>query len=189
LTVEGSEMAFWQAAYEDHGPAVLAFLSRRLPGRADAEDLLQETFVRAIRAGTARDATSVRPYLLTTAHNLLRNRLRRPRLVVAAADAGVAPAAPEGAEPLEAIADERATPEQTAAWGEFRAALARALGALSSDHRRAFELGVLERHSYDEVARLTGWSLARVKTNIHRARKGVLARLGDNLPDAAWSLP
>jgi RNA polymerase sigma-70 factor (ECF subfamily) len=131
----------------------------------------------------------VRPYLLATAQNLLRNRFRRPRLVVAEAEVAAPATADEGAGPLERAADARRSPEQAAVWEEFRAALAGALAGLSADHRRAFELGVVERHTYDEVARLTGWSLAQVKTNIHRARKGVLARLGDRLPDAAWSLP
>jgi RNA polymerase sigma factor (sigma-70 family) len=183
---------FWQAAYEAHATAVLAFLERRLPSRDEAEDLLQETFVRAIRAGNAREER-LRYYLLTTARHLLVNRLRRPRLVVAA-DELVArqgrdrdAADPGPGEAFEAVADPAASPERNAAWTDFRAGLARAVAGLTPDLRLAFQLAVLERHPYAEVMRLTGWSLPQVKTNVFRARQRVVAVLGDRLEDAVWS--
>jgi len=180
-------MAFWQAAYESHGPVVLAYLRHRIGERADAEDLLQETFVRAIRAGTVREEGSVRGYLLRTARNLVINRARRPRLVVAV---GPAPGEPgeAGDSPLERVADQAASPEQRAAWSAFRAGLLRVVAEMSEAHRRAFDLGVVQRMSYDEVARRTGWTLAQVKTNIFRARQRVIAALGDQLPEAAGSM-
>lgn len=187
-------MSFWETAYAEHGPVVLAFLGRRLPSRADAEDLLQETFVRAMRVGN-QHAEGLRYYLLTTAQHLLINRSRRPRLVLRAADL---PAAGGGGEtdgeaaapsdPIETAADGAASPERNAAWSAFHAELARAVEALPPDQRRAFRLGVVERHPYADIVRLTGWSLAAVKTNVFRARQRVLAALGDRLEDAMWSL-
>ena len=189
---EVATMSFWHAAYEQHAPAVLAFLGRRLPSRDEAEDLLQETFVRAIRAGNAREE-QLRYYLLTTARHLLVNRLRRPRLVVPAdelaarrgGDRDETRGDPERA--LEAVADTAASPERNAAWSGFRAGLERAVEGLSPDLRLAFRLAVLERHPYADVMRLTGWSLPQVKTNVFRARQRVLAALGDRLEDAVWS--
>jgi RNA polymerase sigma-70 factor (ECF subfamily) len=180
--------SFWQAAYEQHGPVVLAFLGRRLPSREEAEDLLQETFVRAIRAGNAREER-LRYYLLTTARHLLVNRLRRPRLVVGADSLGRRPADDENEaeRPLEDVADGAASPERNAAWSAFRAGLQRAVASLPPDLRRAFRLGVVERHPYADIMRLTGWSLPQVKTNVFRARQRVLAALGDRLQDAVWS--
>ena len=82
----GHDESFWHSAYCSHGPAVLAFLRRRT-GYEEAEDILQETFVRAIRSGTYRgDDTNARAYLMSTARHVLINRLRRPRLVVPAED-------------------------------------------------------------------------------------------------------
>jgi RNA polymerase sigma factor (sigma-70 family) len=188
---ERAAMTFWQAAYEAHGPAVLAFLGRRLPTREEAEDLLQETFVRAIRAGNAREE-QLRYYLLTTARHLLVNRLRRPRLVVGA-EALPGHLAEEDddsqqrSSPFEAVADRATSPELNAAWSAFREGLEQAVSTLSPDHRRAFRLGVVERQPYAEIMRATGWSLARVKSNVFRARQRVLAALGDRLDDAVWS--
>jgi RNA polymerase sigma-70 factor (ECF subfamily) len=179
-------MAFWQSAYESHGPVVLAYLRHRVRERAEAEDLLQETFVRAIRAGTVREEGSVRGYLLRTARNLVINRARRPHLVVAV---GAVPGEDDaGDSPLERVPDRGASPEQRASWSAFRAGLLRVLAEMSEAHRRAFDLGVVQRLSYDEVARRTGWTLAQVKTNIFRARQRVIAALGDQLPDAAGSV-
>jgi RNA polymerase sigma-70 factor (ECF subfamily) len=189
MTADGTT-GFWQAAYEEHAPAVLAFLDRRLPSREEAEDLLQETFMRAIRAGNARQ-DRLRYYLLTTARHLLVNRLRRPRLVVAADVLARTHGGDDEGEPdqrpLENVADRGASPERNAAWSAFRAGLARALATLTPDLRRAFRLGVVERHPYAEIMRLTGWTLPQVKTNVFRARQRVLAALGERLEDAVWS--
>jgi RNA polymerase sigma-70 factor (ECF subfamily) len=179
-------MAFWQAAYQSHGPVVLAYLRHRVRERDEAEDLLQETFVRAIRADTASGGGSLRGYLLRTARNLLINRARRPRLVVAV---GPTPGAEDDADasPLARAADPAASPEQRAAWSAFRAGLARVVAGMTAAHRRAFELGVVQRLSYAEIASRTGWTPAQVKTNVFRARQRVIAALGDQLPVAPGS--
>lgn len=174
------DRVFWRAAYQSHAPAVLAFLQHRLGRREDAEDLLQETFVRAIRSGSF-DGDNLRAYLLRTAHNLWVNRRRRPRLVV--------PAAGESDAPLADVPAEAASPEQEASWSAFREELRRVLAGLSEAHRRAFELGALEQRSYDEIARITGWSLPQVKVNLYRARKRVIEELREHFPQAIRSRP
>lgn len=170
------EPGFWQAAYSDHGGCVLAFLRHRLGAREEAEDLLQETFVRAIRASSFEAGGNLRGYLLRIARNLAINRLRRPRLVVAAQTGE------DGLEPLDQMADPNAgSPERSAQWSAFRQRFEHVLQGLNPSHRRAFELGVLEQLSYQEVARRTGWSLALVKVNVHRARRKILDTLGDEI--------
>ena len=173
------DRAFWRTAYQSHAPAVLAFLQHRLGRREDAEDLLQETFVRAIRSGSF-DGDNLRAYLLRTAHNLWVNRRRRPRLVVPAADS----AAGETDAPLDEVPAEAASPEQEASWSAFRGELQRVLAGLSEPHRRAFELGALEQRSYGEIAQITGWSLPQVKVNLYRARKRVIEELREHFPSA-----
>jgi RNA polymerase sigma-70 factor (ECF subfamily) len=174
------DRGFWRAAYQSHAPAVLAFLQHRLGRREDAEDLLQETFVRAIRSGSF-EGDNLRAYLLRTAHNLWVNRRRRPRLVV--------PAAGEGDASFADVPAEAASPEQEASWSAFQAELQRVLAGLSEPHRRAFELGALEQRSYGEIAQITGWSLPQVKVNLYRARKRVIEELRKHFPQAARSRP
>lgn len=174
------DRGFWRDAYQSHAAAVLTFLLHRLGRREDAEDLLQETFVRAIRSGTF-DGDNLRAYLLRSAHNLWLNRRRRPRLVV--------PAASEGEVPFDDVPAEGASPEQEASWKAFRVELQRVLASLSEPHRRAFELGALEQRSYGEIAQITGWSLPQVKVNLYRARKRVIEQLREHFPQAARSRP
>jgi RNA polymerase sigma-70 factor (ECF subfamily) len=175
-------MTFWQSAYRDHGPAVLGYLSSRMR-REDAEDLLQETFVRAIRSsGSLRDEEKLRPYLLTIAHNLLVNRYRRrePRLF-----SELATATDEGetaglAEPVAPGAD----PEQEADLARLEERLGDVVAAMSPHLRTAFEQGVLRQEPYKEIARRNGWSLAQVKINVYRSRRQAIAKLRELLPGA-----
>ncbi|MFP3940109.1 MAG: RNA polymerase sigma factor [Thermoanaerobaculia bacterium] len=170
------DMAFWRTAYEAHAPAVLAYVLRRIGRRDEAEDLLHETFVRAIRAGSLGPDANLRGYLLRIAHNLWVNRLRRPRLVV--------PAPAEDGEPdaLDEAAGGSPSPEDAAEWSGFRRGLARVLAGMPRAHRRAFELAVLQGLPYAEVAERTGWTLPQVKINVFRARRRILEELGDQIP-------
>lgn len=171
-----SSAGFWQMAFRSHGPSVLAFLERRLGRKEEAEDLLQETFVRAIRAGSFLEGGPLRAYLLRIAKNLLINRLRRPRLVLPP-EFGV-----EDEDPFAQVADaQQPTPEEGAVWTSLRIRLKEALGRLSADQRRAFDLVSVEQCSYQEIARATGWSPSQVKINVFRARKKLIAELGDVL--------
>ena len=162
------DVTFWKHAYVDHGPAILAFLRSRL-GQADvAEELMQETFVRAIRsAERLRDANKVRSYLFTTAHNLIRNHHRRTT-----------------ASPLVPADDEHEIADSDAADAHARLRslvdrLTVVLEAMPEAHRRAFELGVLDRIPYREIARQTGWSSSQVKINVYRARQRVIRELAE----------
>lgn len=61
-----------RALYAEHGPLLLAFVQRSLNGdRAAAEDIVQETLLRAWRHSAELDVDRVRPWLFTTARHLL----------------------------------------------------------------------------------------------------------------------
>lgn len=181
------DRVFWRAAYQSHAPAVLAFLLHRLGRREDAEDLLQETFVRVIRSGSF-DGDNLRAYLLRTAHNLWVNRRRRPQLIVPLVGP-MGPAVGEGYASLADVPAAAASPEQEVSWSAFREELQRVLADLSEPQRRAFELGALEQRSYGEIAQITGWSLPQVKVNLYRARKRIIEELREHFPRAARSRP
>lgn len=164
---------YWRAAYEQYGPALLAYLLSRLPRRDDAEDLLQETFVRAIRAsGSLRDEGKLRSYLFTVAHNLMINQVRRTRVLPLSATGE------RGGDTFEGIADDESdSPEDTVHLRDLDETVAQAMEMMTPAHREAFRMGVLEGRPYSEIARLTGWSLAQVKINIYRARKTAIAEI------------
>jgi len=57
--------------------ALLRYFSKRISNRADAEDLVQEVFIRIARQGNTTNIDHVEAYLFQTASNLLRDRARR----------------------------------------------------------------------------------------------------------------
>ena len=169
LESPSSDPSEWKAAFSVHSGPVLGFLRRRLPPQ-EAEDLLQETFLRVMRSGPASRIENLRSYLLATAKHLALNSLRRPRLVESTPG-----------DPSEALGDVPAVrpgPHEETSFRLLSDALARALRELPGSQRRAFELAVLEGHSYEEVARATGTTLAQVKVHVYRARRRLVDALG-----------
>ena len=170
-TVHTNGTAFWHEAYQLHGPSVLAFLRSRLRSRDDADEMLQETFVRVMRAGAdLPDQRRARAYLFTTAHNLARNHWRRQR---------VSPLVP--GEAGTEVADSDTADTRTRLRALFER-LEHLIEGLAPAHRTAFQLGVLDRLAYREIAERTGWSLAQVKINVYRARRKVVEGLADLVP-------
>jgi len=168
----------WQSAYAAERPALLGFLRRQVRDHALAEDLVQETFVRALRAGRGEEPPErLRGYLFTIAQNLVRDHWRR-----GSRDAPLPLAAPGDGEGAVEIADDVAESPEA---GARRRALARRVGAaleaLPERYRTAFRMAAIEQRSYREIGEATGWSLDQVRVNVHRARRRLIEQLGDAL--------
>jgi len=166
----------WREAWEAERGALYGFLRRQLRDPDAAEDLLQETFVRAIRSGRIEEEGRLRSYLFTIAQNLVsdhwRSRRRRP----------VAVEGPDGPLDLDDLEDVRSeSPESTASRRNLERRLGEALATLPDRYRAAFRLAAIEQRSYREVGETMGWSLDQVRINVHRARKKLIAELGEEL--------
>lgn len=153
------------ALYAEHAPAVLRFLRDLLGCPATAADAVQETFARAFRRlDTLRDGDRIAPWLFGIARNvsLEMRKARRVRArYLAAASAGRAP----GEE-----ASHARTPEAELLGREAAAVVARALARLSEERRALLLLRLDHGLSYEEIAAAMGFSPAKVKVEIHRAR-------------------
>lgn len=86
--VDRSQEASLRALYDEHAPALLGYALRLSGGdRAQAEDVVQETLIRAWRHPEATDGARgpIRPWLFTVAHRIaidgFRMRQARPREV------------------------------------------------------------------------------------------------------------
>jgi DNA-directed RNA polymerase specialized sigma24 family protein len=79
--------------------------------------------------------------------------------------------------------------EERARLGQLCDRLATLLGEMPAAHRRAFELGVLQKMPYREIARHTGWSVAQVKINVYRGRKRIIRGLGEGLGSRTEASP
>ncbi len=167
-------MNTWHSAYRNHAPAILAYLRTRTRPEI-AEDILQETFVRAIRSDQTPER--MRPYLLTIAHNLMVNSYRKKTPTLFSEAGG------------DAQWHERAAPEvsneDSLDLQRLHEVLDEAVAQLSPDQRQAFELAVLEQQPYKEISRRTGWTIGQVKTNVFRARRAAIATLRGLLREPA----
>lgn len=153
---------------------LFAFALRLSGDRRDAEEIAQDTFVRAYRAlqgyepGRIRDL-ALRPWLYRIALNVARNRARgqRPATVPLSEEGGEEDRAT--APPL-ADAEER-RPERAAERAETGATLAALVADLPGRFRAAVVLRHVEGLSYPEVAAILEQPLGTVKANVHRGTK------------------
>ena len=158
------------AVYDEHIWQVYGFFAYRLRSRADAEDLTQQTFERALRSWHRYDASraSVSTWLLVIARNLLIDHFRAARrsrdrpLDVEESEQGqlVAPAdVPDlGLEP----------------------GLERALAALGDREREIIALRFGGELTGPEIAAATGLTLANVQQILSRSLRRMRAELEEN---------
>jgi RNA polymerase sigma-70 factor (ECF subfamily) len=132
--------------------------------RADAEDLVQESLLRAYKAIDSFDGRYPRAWLLTILRNTERNRHRRRR--------------PELLKDPE-IAEERGPRtdadeiERLAEDAEFDAAVTAALEQLPENFRNVVELVDVDGLSYQEAADVLEIPLGTVMSRLHRARRRI----------------
>ena len=170
-----AQVTDWSSAYSRYRPDVLSFLSRRLWGRQElAEDLAQETFARALRAGTPiRDPSRIRSYLLQIANHVFVGYIRRNSRVTSESDLG-----PHV--DLESHCDGMAIdPLEASEAGQLRERVDGLVAELPEDLQIAFRRGVLERVPYAEIAKKHGWTVQKVKSCVFRARKTLMPALQD----------
>jgi RNA polymerase sigma-70 factor (ECF subfamily) len=147
-----------------HAEHLYAVVVRLVGDRHDAEEVTQETIIRAWQGinrfkGDARFLT----WLYRIGINEARRRVqRRPRHAVTSIDeAGLDPA------------DPRRAPDRDAEHNDLRHALERAIGALDPDYRAPLILRDIEGLSTAEAAAIMGLRQAAFKSRLHRARLAV----------------
>ncbi|HSC26326.1 MAG TPA: RNA polymerase sigma factor [Vicinamibacterales bacterium] len=173
----GSESAFEQIVRRYQRP-IISLVARIVGDRTLAEDLAQETFVKAFRSLAGFDTTRrLSSWLFRIAHNTALDALRRSRpagVVTSTTHQADGLPRPEPAVPPEADPVERQ-------------ALARALDAamnqLRPEQRSAIVLRYDEGLSFDEIGHVLGIPEATARSHVHRARK----RLSQLLTEAGWS--
>lgn len=156
--------AAFRTLFERHAPGVWRFLRDLLRDEAAADEATQETFVRAHgKLAALRDETRVGAWLLGIArHVYLEARRCRGGVHVDVDDE-----AHEGQ--VEAVLP-TPTPEDLLLDRELEGLLAEALGTLREERRAALLLRLDHGLPYEEIATVMGWSLPKVKNEIHRAR-------------------
>src|SRR6185369_6008100 len=157
-----------------------------LRNRADAEEIAQDTFIRAHRGlSRFRGDSSLATWLHRIAVNLARNRywyfFRRRRHATLSLDCTLD--ADTNATFSDLIASNEADPAHEAATGEFTALVATCMEKLDSRHREILTLRNILHRSYDEIAAALGINVGTVKSRIARARQNLRALLAESCPE------
>jgi len=127
------------------------------------EDLVQETFVRAFRNLTSlREDSKISTWLFGIARNVCLESWRRRE--VDQKRVGMEE------EIVQQIRDEKLPPEGAMLNQELNGILQQALESLDLDKKQVFILKVLQGCQYEEISRITGFSVPKLKTDLHRAR-------------------
>lgn len=152
-----------------HERAVYSVCMRLLRDPSGAEDVCQDTFVRAWTAIASFRGGLVRPWLLRIATNraydILRAQGRRP---ASSLDAEL-----YETEPGWTTQSDHEVPEAFASRSELSGFLERALDQLPEDQRLAIVLSDVHGYGYEEIAATTGVAIGTVKSRISRGRSAL----------------
>jgi RNA polymerase sigma-70 factor (sigma-E family) len=146
-------------AFEQHNVSLLKLCLLLTARREDAEEIVQESFVRAASKLSGLEEAAVGPFLRQTAVNLWKNRLRRMRLELRA----------RSRPPLPTAIAERSFEERDRMWKVVR--------RLPSRRRACVVLRYYEDLSEREVAAILGCSVGTVKSQTSRALQSLRKEL------------
>jgi RNA polymerase sigma-70 factor, ECF subfamily len=147
-----------EALYRDVAPSLLAYFRRQPTLGNAAEDLVQDTFVRAIRSfSRLNESISPRAYLFGIARHVSLDALRAYR--------------PTNELPEWLPADD------SVATDERLPVMRSAIAALPADHRETLQLKLQHELSYEEIAEVLGIPVGTVRSRLHHA----IARLRETL--------
>ena len=148
------------AAWATHAPELRGWLRHRLGNPAEADDLLQDLFIKALRQGERFcSVQNARAWLFEVARNTLADRLRVARATVELPDDLAAPA--NEADTVDTLT----------------ACLPRVLSELTAEDREVITLCDLQGMPQAEFAAARGLTLSAAKSRLQRARQRLKQRM------------
>ncbi len=169
----------FEAIFQRFNRPVMSFIFNLMGDRSSAEELAQETFIRAFsNINSRREGGSLSCWIFGIAHNVAREAIRqkyRNRRYVGLEQSD-----------LLQLLDHRQLPDQSAISRDMMTKIHRALAGLQEDQRAVFLMKMVHGLRYEEIAEITGASISKLKTDLHRARMDMRRRLkpffGDGIP-------
>ncbi len=167
LAAEGDEEAFEEVVNAYYAP-LFAFFYRTVMEREQAENLVQETFLRIHRySGSYDPSRRARSWIFGIASNLLKDwKVRRPGRLESPTAVLENPQGNAGP-----------SPEDEALRMDTRRSVARALMGLSEKHRMVFVLKHFHGLRYDEIAAAMDTTVGTVKSRMHYACRELRSKL------------
>ena len=183
----GDEGAFVEIIARYHDKMISIALSV-LHNRADADEIAQDTFIRAYHAlDRFRGDSSLATWLHQIALNLSRNRywhnFRRRQHATRSFDSAFSDHNPATLASL--VASDAPSPAQAVVTGEFSELVATCMEQLGPRHREILTRRNILNCSYEEIALTLGISIGTVKSRIARARENLRVLLAAACPEFA----
>lgn len=155
--------------FERYRPALNAYFKRRVRNAADADDLVQDVFVRLSRLDPSIEIRNAEAFIFHTAVNLLRDRARRAK-----AHREIGELASLEIDPVDEEPGALRVLEARAELGRVMAAL----NALSEKTRNIFILRRLEQVKVEDIAMFYGVSVSAVEHHITKAQAHLVKTIG-----------
>ncbi|MDZ4862378.1 MAG: sigma-70 family RNA polymerase sigma factor [Gemmatimonadota bacterium] len=183
LAVEGREAAYRELIRRYERP-VFSLILRMVRDRQLAEDLSQETFIKAMNAiATYRPEFKFSSWIFKIANNAAIDQLRRRSVQTLSLDGAPNATTPDEIEAtVLQVGDRSESALAVLEARELGSSIERAIGQLRPEYRSCILLRHVEGLAYEEIAQLLDLPLGTVKTYIHRARhelRDSLAHLRD----------
>jgi RNA polymerase sigma-70 factor (ECF subfamily) len=171
LARSGREAAYRELVRRYERP-VFALLYRMVRDRELAEDLAQETFVKALNAiDSYRPEFKFSSWIFKIANNAAIDHLRRRELDTLSLDGSPHAETPEAMQATALqIGARQESPLDAVEARELGGAIEAAIGRLRPEYRSCILLRHVEGRAYEEIAEILDLPLGTVKTYIHRAR-------------------
>jgi RNA polymerase sigma-70 factor (ECF subfamily) len=176
---QGREPAYRELIRRYERP-VFSLVFRMVRDRELAEDLTQETFVKALNAVESyRPEYKFSSWIFKIANNAAIDHLRRRELRTLSLEGSPNALTPEAIEATALqLRDRLETPLEELEARELGGQIETAIAKLRPEYRSCILLRHVEGRAYEEIAEILDLPLGTVKTYIHRARNELRASLG-----------
>jgi RNA polymerase sigma-70 factor (ECF subfamily) len=160
-----------------HESKIYGLCLKMLGNPEDAEDVLQEVFIKAFQAlPSFREEARFSTWLYRIAHNACLMRIRKKKLETVSLDR---PLDVEEGHIQRDVTDWSTDPRTDVMSEELSSVLTQHINELSPDNRIVFVLRDIHGLSTDDTASVLGLSVPAVKSRLHRARLYLRERLSD----------
>lgn len=160
---EGGEAEDFGLIFAQHNRFIYQFIYAMVGNRSRAEELTQETFLGAYKGiGARRGEAQMRTWLCGIAKNIVYKSMRSDRRRGTKSGDAI--------ESLNIVDEKNPLPDKQFLSKELNRTIQAALGKLDADKRLIFTLKELQHLSYNEISEITGYSIPKLKTDLHRAK-------------------
>jgi RNA polymerase sigma-70 factor (ECF subfamily) len=177
LFQKGNESAFYLIISRYKNP-LMNYVFRFVGDRDDAQDIVQETFIRVYKNRNAyRPVARFSTWLYTISGNLARTYLRRKKT------GKMFSIFRRDGEGEHEIPDNRYSADKDVEQSFRSEMVQKALASLDANHREIVVLSDIQELSYEEICEITGLKMGTVKSRLNRARAQLRVLLKDIVSD------